>query len=98
MNDKAPGLEKDNWDRQLEEGLPDCRLQSTARRRTQVLHANMWMEKVFCANCGCDGGLVTAGWAEHVFYLCDPCAGVRFVGAIEIPEEAVRGMPALPAA
>jgi hypothetical protein len=51
------------------------------------------MEKVFCGNCGADGGLVTADWAAHIFYVCDEC--FLRVGAppmIEVPEGTVRGV------
>ena len=60
-----------HWDRQLEEGLPDCRL--SGHRRKVTMWARMPMEQVFCVNCGKSGGLVTAEWCPHVFYLCDEC-------------------------
>jgi hypothetical protein len=25
----------------------------------------MWMERVYCANCGCNGGMVTPEWAPE---------------------------------
>ena len=59
-----------NWSRELEQGLPDCRLAGVP---TVVLGRQKW-ERVFCANCGADGGLVTAEWTAHVFYQCEPCA------------------------
>jgi hypothetical protein len=81
------------WDRQLEGGLPDSRLSGTARERTVVVHARRRWERVFCANCGADGGLVTADWAPHVFYLCNGCAAACGAppGAVEADEGAVRG-------
>ena len=63
-----------HWDRQLERGLPDSRLAGTGRDRKTVVRARMLWEVVFCANCGAEGGLVTAEWAAHVFYLCDDCS------------------------
>lgn len=61
-----------HWDRELEGGLPDSRL-SLARRKTTVMRAGQLMEKVFCANCGADGGLITAEFCPHIFYVCDNC-------------------------
>lgn len=61
------------WDRQLEEGLPDCRLSGTARDNDTVVHAGMLWERVYCANCGHNGRLVTADFAAHIFYICEPC-------------------------
>lgn len=54
------------------------------------------MERVFCGNCGRDGGLITPDWAWHVFYLCEPCADKY--GGIElneIPESEVRSNQAI---
>jgi hypothetical protein len=89
---------RDNWNKELEFGLPDARLSGTARDNKQ-LQANhriigrMWMEKVFCVNCGCDGGAVTPEWAAHIFYLCDECAKTygQIDGAVQVPDEVVRG-------
>lgn len=82
-----------NWDRQLEEGLPDSRLAGTARdNKSVVFHGALW-ERVFCANCGHDGGLVTAEWSPHIFYLCEECAlkcGPP-PGVVEADERQVRG-------
>jgi hypothetical protein len=78
----------------MKRDLPDCRL--TARRdcttpfRMRRLGATE-MERVFCGNCGCDGGLVTADWAWHVFYLCEPCADkYGRLDLAEVPETLVR--------
>jgi hypothetical protein len=60
------------WDRQLEEGLPDCRLRS-GRETKRVQRAHMWWDQVFCASCGMLKGLVTSDWTPHIFYICDPC-------------------------
>lgn len=62
----------------------------------------MDFEVCYCANCGKEGGAVTAEWSPHIFYLCDECAtkyGDK-IGLPEIPEEIVTGRridPALPA-
>lgn len=81
------------WDRQLEGGLPDSRLSGMARENRMVLYAHRLWERVFCANCGVNGGLVTAEWAAHVFYLCDPCTAKCGAppGVVEADETAVRG-------
>jgi len=85
------------WNRELEAGLPDCRLMGPRRRATTVplntaSLGRMLMERVFCGNCGGDGGLVTAEWSPHVFYLCEECAASH--GRLSIPqldEATVRG-------
>jgi hypothetical protein len=81
-------IEKHSWNRELEFGLPDCRLRDPSHKMTP--HGRMWMERVFCANCGCDGGLVTPDFARHVFFLCDVCAEVhgKIDGAVEVSAEA----------
>jgi hypothetical protein len=81
------------WDRQLESGLPDCRLSGTAREQTTVTLGRMTFDRVFCAQCGCDGGLVTSEWCPHVFFLCDTCARVHGPPpeCVEVSEAVVRG-------
>jgi hypothetical protein len=83
-----------SWNKELERGLPDCRL-TVGRNKTVVhktRHVRAIWERVFCANCGCDGGLVMEDWAAHIFYLCAECA-VKHGGLSipEIPEAVVRG-------
>jgi hypothetical protein len=77
------------WDRQLEDGLPDCRLRN-GREGKRVMRAHMWWDPVYCANCGELKGLVTSGFTPHIFFLCDPCAGVNGPppGCVEVPEPA----------
>lgn len=78
-----------NWDKQLEGNLPDSRLKFN---RPIVKLGRRDMERVYCANCGGDGGLVTAEWAAHVFFLCDTCVGVNGpLNCPDIAEEVVRG-------
>lgn len=81
------------WDRELERGYPDSRLAGSARDNKTVVYARMLWERVFCANCGCDGGIVTAGWSAFVFYVCEPCAMKLGPppGCVEIPDAVVRG-------
>lgn len=94
-----------SWDRELEAGLPDSRLSGPRRRGTTVAYRDpgrgidLLMERCFCANCGCDGGLVVADVSPHVFFVCDPCSKLPHVaaqlraaaGVVEVPESAVRG-------
>lgn len=82
-----------SWDRELEGGLPDCRLSGARRRATTVVLKSILMERVFCANCGCDGGLVTAEWSPHIFFVCAECVTRSGPpsGLTEAPEKAVRG-------
>jgi hypothetical protein len=70
--------------------LPDARARrSTNEKKHQLLGL---MEQVFCVNCGRSGGMVTAEWAKHVFYLCDPCAETHgHLPIPELPESLVRG-------
>lgn len=63
---------ENQWDRQLEEQLPDSRLGN--RERGRIYRAHMWWEPIFCASCGTSGGAVTADWSPHVFFVCDGCA------------------------
>jgi hypothetical protein len=85
-----------NWDRNLESGLPDSRLKDPSHK--MVYRGRQWWEKVFCANCGCDAGLMTAEWSAHCFYLCQLCAETygQPPGTMEIPEKWVRLSPKNP--
>lgn len=86
------------FERLLYSDAPDCRLQDlSARRRTAVAGPNgQPMERVFCGNCGADGGAVTADWSPHVFYLCNDCARKHGnLPLVEIPEDVVRGKKGL---
>jgi hypothetical protein len=73
-----------NWNREFEEGLPDCRLTGHRRRATTVAYGPLLWERVYCGNCGKPGGLVTATELPHVFYVCDACVGVY--GPLNMPE------------
>jgi hypothetical protein len=89
-------ITKHSWNRELEFGLPDSRLtvdRARKMRENMTPVGRMWMEKVFCANCGCDGGAVTPEWARHIFFLCDDCA-YRYgeiEGAVQVPDSVVKG-------
>jgi hypothetical protein len=91
------------WDKELEGGLPDSRLSGSKREHTAVhmqargiMRGKMWMEKVFCANCGDEGGLITPEWAAHIFYICWPCAERLGPppGLVEVSEEVIKDVTA----
>jgi hypothetical protein len=51
--------------------LPDCR---TKVQKTVVRLGELNWVPIYCANCGCDGGLVPAEQCDFAFYLCIPCS------------------------
>lgn len=67
---------KHSWNRELECGLSDSRLTiDRARGQQQGMTplGRMWMDRAFCQNCGCDGGLVTPE-LQFFSYICEECA------------------------
>lgn len=65
-----------SWDRQLEKGLPDCRVAFQDRERNRVSIGRMMWDKVFCAQChklcmACSPNIA------HVFFICDACVYVN---------------------
>lgn len=78
------------WDTNLDKGLPDSRL-SFNRHRSIFRFGRVEYEKVFCANCGADGGGVTAEYFAHCLYICEACADrLGKLDLHEIPASAVR--------
>jgi hypothetical protein len=65
-----------SWDRQLEKGLPDCRVAFGERERQRVPIGRMMWDKVFCAQCHELYGACTPNIA-HVFFICDTCVRVN---------------------
>jgi hypothetical protein len=61
-----------NWDRQLEEGYPDCRVKPIERDRSRIAIGRMIWDKVFCGSCGAECG-ATPPDNPHVFFMCDGC-------------------------
>lgn len=55
-------------DRQLI--LPDSRTKEA--KNLVTINGEYWVP-IFCANCGCDGGLVPEKNMTFVFWLCNPC-------------------------
>jgi hypothetical protein len=51
--------------------LPDCRPR-VQKKSVRAGYMN-WVP-IFCANCGCDGGLVPEEGCNFAFYLCIPCS------------------------
>lgn len=65
-----------DWNREVELGLPDCRL-SYHRRAPVFLHGTrLAVDPVYCANCGGLEGYATVH-TPHVFFICDACVGVH---------------------
>lgn len=71
--------------------MPDARLRPC--NRSTIVGPCGIMARVYCVNCGCDGGLVTDEWAEQIMYLCDRCAEVhgKLPVALQVPDSEVRG-------
>lgn len=63
------------WDRQLEDGLPDCRLPYGKRIDSQITRGRMAFDIVYCANCHRPQGLAPVSGTSFVFFICDPCVG-----------------------
>ncbi len=51
--------------------LPDSRAREAKNR---VVQFGVWCVPVYCANCGCDGGVVPEENTTYIFYLCNGCA------------------------
>lgn len=75
----------------LNGGLPDSRVKNC--RETICGPAGI-MAKVYCANCGADGGLVTDEWASHIFFICDDCDHKmgEMPGLTKVPDAVVQGI------
>lgn len=74
-----------------EEILPDSRLRPCDR--STICGPAGIMSRVYCANCGADGGLITEEWALQVFYLCDRCAETYGkLPVSQVPDAVVRGL------
>lgn len=70
--------------------MPDARTTRPLGEKAHRDHGQM--ERVYCVNCGADGGWVTKDWAAHVFYLCDACAEIHGTLPVpQIPDALVRG-------
>ena len=66
--------------------LPDCR--SRQGHSINRGAAGTWVP-VYCANCGCDGGMVPAEGMTFLFYLCNSCAETygQIAGTMVMPDE-----------
>ena len=70
---------------------PDCRLVGPKGREHVMTLGGLVFEKVFCANCGADGGGVPARNVPHVYYLCDKCARTHGrPDMVQLPDDLVR--------
>ena len=61
-----------SWEREFEDGLPDCRVSPLAREQNRVPVGRMSWDIVFCAQCHKPYG-ATSPDCPHVFYICDSC-------------------------
>jgi len=96
MSGFAGGFDRslhNQWDRELEQQLPDSRLSGARRRATTVIRGGMKYDRCFCANCGNEGGLISADWSPHVFYICDDCFHTNGAppSCVQADEQKVRG-------
>lgn len=86
------------WDREVEFGLPDCRLKAS-EREVVMLNGRLPVHAVYCANCGGLHGYATV-WTPHIFFICDACVGRagKPPRALEITKKqmAERGLRVLP--
>ena len=66
--------------------LPDCR---SSKHLSIYCGVNGQWEKVFCANCGADGGMCPAENMTFLFYLCNQCAEAygQIAGTMIMPDE-----------
>jgi hypothetical protein len=67
------------WDKELEQDLPDCRLNYTNRDKAVVKRGRMEMDTVYCAMCSTASGLVPVH-CPHVYFVCDICFFERMLG------------------
>lgn len=65
-----------NWERELERGLPDCRIRPIDRDMARYRHGRLVLDRVFCGSCHEPFGGVMPN-CPHVFYICDDCARVK---------------------
>lgn len=67
--------------------LPDSRLKKEVIGKPGPMGL-LWVP-IFCANCGCDGGLVPEENMNFAFYLCPPCFEKHgtIAGTYAVPEE-----------
>lgn len=66
--------------------LPDSRAKETKNR--VFTPTGTWIP-IFCANCGCDGGLVPEENMTFVFYQCQKCSETcgELTGHYKMPDE-----------
>jgi len=62
------------WDRQLEQGLPDCRLKYGDRDKARYRYGMLVLDTVYCASCG-EPSAGTWPDCPHIFFICDRCVG-----------------------
>lgn len=65
-----------NWEKGLEEGLPDCRVRPIDRHDKRIRIGQLEWDIVYCANCHKPQGAVTPN-SPHVYFICDDCVAVN---------------------
>lgn len=64
------------WDREVEMGLPDCRMPYHKRSPVFLNGTRLPVDPVYCADCGTLSGYATVH-TPHIFYICDECVGIK---------------------
>ena len=73
------------WDRQLEEGLPDCRVAEQNRDKNKIIRGRMAFDPVYCGCCSKPSNYMALDNTTFAFFLCDECAEKNVPqGAVEI--------------
>jgi hypothetical protein len=87
------------WNREVEFGLPDCRLRHGERQPVLLHGTRLAVDAVFCANCGTLEGYATVE-TPHIFFICDTCVGCsgKPSGLTEVTKKqmAERGLRVVP--
>lgn len=88
-----------HWNREVEQGLPDCRLRYDERKTIFLHGTRLAVDAVYCANCGSVEGYATVH-TPHIFFICDSCVGINGApsGLTEITKKqmAERGLRVIP--
>jgi hypothetical protein len=76
------------WEPYHNFGLPDCRLEYSARDNNRVVVGRVACDVVFCANCHQKAGLAPAEHTPFIFFICNDCAHLgKPPGTVQVPDE-----------
>ena len=74
------------WDKQLEEGLPDCRVTEHRRDEHKIIKGSNAFDLIFCGSCSKPSDFMATNDTTFAFYLCNDCASkMAPQNAVEIP-------------